>query len=101
MQAQILQSAAGGTAGAISAEEAAFAKGELALNQSLLQNLRAMQEQSEGRVAINITETIDQWAGTRDDLLLKDGDSITIPSAPGVMIMGEIHSPALLCTCPG
>jgi len=102
MQAQILQSAAGGTAGAISAEEAAFAKGELALNQSLLQNLRAMQEQSEGRVAINITETIDQWAGTRDDLLLKDGDSITIPKRPQeVMIMGEIHSPGAFVYLPG
>ena len=102
MQSQIFQSAAAGTATAVSGEEAAFAKGELALNQSLLQNIKAMQEQSEGRVAINITENIDEWAGTREDLLLKDGDSITIPKRPQeVTIMGEVHSPGAFVSLPG
>jgi polysaccharide biosynthesis/export protein len=102
MQSQALQSAAGGTATAMSPEEASYAKGELALNQSLLQNLKAMQEQFEGRIAIDINENIDQWAGTKDDLLLKDGDSIIIPKRfQEVMLMGEVHSPSALVYLPG
>jgi polysaccharide biosynthesis/export protein len=102
MQSQVLQSAAGGTATAVSPEEAAYAQGQLTLNQSLLQNLKAMQEQFEGRIAIDISENIDQWAGTKDDLLLKDGDSIMIPKRPQeVMLLGEIHSPSALVYLPG
>jgi protein involved in polysaccharide export with SLBB domain len=91
MQSQVLQTAAGGAATAVSAEEATAAQGQMALNQSLLQNLKAIQEQFEGRIAIDINENIDKWAGTKDDLLLKDGDSIIIPKRPQeVMLLGEI-----------
>jgi protein involved in polysaccharide export with SLBB domain len=94
LQAQMLQTAAGSSATATSAEEAAFAKTELTLNQSLLNNLKSVQERLAGRVAINITETIDDWAGSKYDLLLQDGDSITIPKRPQeVLILGEVQSP--------
>ncbi len=94
MQSQMLITAAGSAATAISAEEASFSKAELALNQSLLNNLKTMQEQAEGRVAVNITGNIEEWAGSKDDLILQDGDSLFIPKKPQeVMVVGEVYSP--------
>ncbi len=94
MQTQILANAASSAATAVNTEEAQFTKAELGLNQSLLNNLSAMQEKSEGRVAINITENIDEWAGSKDDLILQDGDSLLIPKKPQeVLIIGEVYSP--------
>jgi protein involved in polysaccharide export with SLBB domain len=94
MQTQILANAASSAATAVNTEEASFSKAELTLNQSLLNNLSALQEKSEGRVAINITGNIDEWAGSKDDLILQDGDSLLIPKKPQeVLIIGEVYSP--------
>ncbi len=102
MQGQVLQTAAGSAVQAISPEEAAASKVELGLNQSLLENLKSMKEQYEGRVAINITDNIDEWAGTKDDLLLKNGDSVFFPKRPQeVLVMGEVHSPSAQVFVPG
>jgi protein involved in polysaccharide export with SLBB domain len=60
MQSNVLQNAASGSAQALSAEDAATAKAEMTLNQALVENLRNMREQYEGRVAINITDNVDQ-----------------------------------------
>ena len=82
IQSQILQSTAAKTTTAITAEEAQLARSEQAVNQSMLDNLKAMQEMDEGRIAISITQNIDEWAGSKYDLLLQDGDSIIIPKRP-------------------
>ncbi len=101
LQAQALQTAAGSAASAVSAEETSYAKAELAMNQGLLNNLKTMQEQTEGRVAINITDKIDEWAGSKDDLLLQDGDDIVIPKRPQeVLVLGEVYSPGALIFQP-
>ena len=102
MQQQVIQTAAGGAATAVSAEEAGFAKSEFSMNQSLLSNLKVVQEQFEGRVAINITDDISAWAGTKNDVLLQDGDLLVVPKRPQeVMVMGEVHSPGALIHQPG
>ncbi len=102
LQVQALQAAAGSAATAVSAEEAGYAKAQLNMNQSLLNNLKTMQEQTEGRVAINITDKIDEWAGSKDDLLLQDGDDIVIPKRPQeVLVLGEVYSPGALIYQPG
>jgi polysaccharide export outer membrane protein len=102
MQSHVLQNAASGSAQALSPEDAIAAKAEMALNQALVENLRNMREQSEGRVAINITGNVEQWAGSVDDLLLKDGDSIYIPKRPQeVLVTGEVHSPSGQVFLPG
>jgi polysaccharide biosynthesis/export protein len=102
MQSQILQTAASGATEASSAETAAASKAELTINQGLLDNLKNIQAQSEGRVSINITDDINQWAGSKDDLLLKNGDSISIPKRPQeVLVMGEVHSPSAQIYIPG
>jgi len=94
LQAQVLQAGAEGTATAISAEEAALARSELALNQNLLNTMKTMLTQFEGRVAINITEDIDSWKDSKDDLLLQEGDSLHIPKRPQeILVIGEVYSP--------
>jgi protein involved in polysaccharide export with SLBB domain len=93
-QAQIARTASAKTASALSPEEQTAAKVEMTLSQSLIDSLKAMQEQTEGRVVISITENIDQWAGSKYDLPLQDGDTIIIPKRPqDVRILGEVHSP--------
>lgn len=95
MQTQAFQVAASSTASASSPEAEAAAKAQLAISQGLIENLKTMQQQSEGRVSINITNDIKQWDGSKDDLLLKTGDSIFIPKKPQeVLVMGEVHSPS-------
>jgi len=102
VQAQVLQTAAEGTATALTSEEAAYAKAELHINRDLLANLKTLQEQQEGRVAITITATVDEWAGSKDDLLLQDGDSLSIPKRPQeVLVMGEIYGPGAQIFVPG
>ena len=93
-QSQIARSAAMQTASAISPEETSSAKTQMVINQGLLDGLKAIQEQAEGRVVINITENIDQWAGSKYDLLLQDGDSLFVPKRPQeVIVLGDVHSP--------
>jgi len=95
MQSQVLQNAAAGSVQALSTEDADAAKAEMTLNQGILENLKNIREQYEGRVAIHITDTIDQWAGSADDLFLKNGDSVSIPKLPQeILVMGEVHSPS-------
>ena len=102
MQSQVLQNAASGSAQALTAEDAAAAKMEMSINQSIMANLTNLKAQYEGRVAINITESLDQWAGTADDLLLKHGDLLFIPKKPQeVLVAGEVHSPSAQVFLPG
>jgi len=102
MQSQVLQNAASGSAQALSPEDATAAKAEMVLNQALVENLKNMRQQYEGRVAITITDNVDQWAGSPDDLLLKDGDSIFVPKRPQeVLVTGEVHSPSGQVFLPG
>ena len=95
MQSHAYQVAASTSESANSPEAAAASRAQLAINQSMIENMKTMQEQSEGRVSINITDDIGQWVGTKDDLLLKNGDSVFVPKKPQeVLVMGEVHSPS-------
>jgi protein involved in polysaccharide export with SLBB domain len=102
LQSQVLQNAASGSATALTIEDATAAKAEMSFNQAIVENLKSMREQYEGRVAINITDNLGQWAGSMDDLLLKDGDSVHIPKRPQeVMVAGAVHSPSAQVFLPG
>jgi polysaccharide biosynthesis/export protein len=93
-QSEIIQNAVAKTATAVTPEDAQFAKAEQSLNQSLLENLKAMQDIAEGRVAISITGNIDEWAGSKQDLLLQDGDTLMVPKQPQeVLVLGEVFTP--------
>ena len=102
MQSQVLQGAASAATEASSAENSRFRKSRVEHQPSILDNIKSMRELYEGRVAINITRDINQWAGSKDDLLLKNGDSIYIPKTPQeVFVMGEVHSPSAEVFLPG
>jgi polysaccharide biosynthesis/export protein len=94
MQTQMLMLAAGNAATAVSPEEAAAAKMELGINQGLIENVKTILSSNDGRIALAITEKIDDWAGSKDDLVLQDGDTLFIPKKPQeVLVVGEIYSP--------
>ena len=45
---------------------------------------------------------MDEWTGSADDLLLKNGDSVSIPKKPQeILVMGEVHSPSAQVLLPG
>ncbi len=95
LETQVAQVGSERVATAVSAEEAEAAKTEAMANKSLIDSLKALQETSEGRIAINITLNIDVWAKSKDDLLLQNGDSITIPKRPqDILVIGEVHNPS-------
>ena len=101
MQKQMLMIAAGSAASTVNTEESVAVKTELTINQSLLESLKAMQAQNEGRVAINITANVDQWAGSTEDIVLQDGDSLFIPKRPQeVLVVGEVYSPGAQIFAP-
>lgn len=102
LETQVAQVGAERVATAVSAEESEAAKTEALANKSLIDSLKALQETSEGRIAINISENMDAWAKSNDDLLLQDGDSITIPKRPqDVLVIGEVHNPSAQIYVPG
>jgi protein involved in polysaccharide export with SLBB domain len=49
-----------------------------------------------------MTGNVDEWAGSREDLLLQDGDSLQVPKrAQEVLVLGEIYSPGARVFEPG
>ena len=76
-----------------------------------LETIKAQQEQviSElknhpptGRMVIEITADIDQWAGTTADIELRHGDVVTIPKRPGfVLVTGQVYNATALTFAPG
>ena len=102
MQERLLQSAAEKQAAAISTEEAGIQKAQAAVTQQLVANLKAQQDLAQGRVALNITTDIDSWAGTKEDPLLQDGDTLTVPKAPQeVSVIGEVYNPGAVTYMDG
>jgi protein involved in polysaccharide export with SLBB domain len=54
-----------------------------------------------GRMVIQITDDIDQWAGTSADIELRRGDVVTIPKRPGfVLVTGQVYNATALAFSP-
>lgn len=75
-------------------------------SQDQLNMLRAMQQQrqetldalrsypSSGRMVIKISSNIAKWEGTSADIVLRAGDTLTIPKHPDfVMVSGQVYNP--------
>ncbi len=102
MQERLLQTAAESQAAAVSTEEAGIQKAQAAVTQQLLANLKAQQDLAQGRVALNITTDIDSWAGTKEDPILQDGDSFSVPKIPQeVSVIGEVYNPGAVTYLDG
>jgi polysaccharide export outer membrane protein len=101
MQQRLLQVGVTQQATAISAEEAGIAKQQVAVTQQLVDNLKRQQELSEGRLALNLTPDIDAWTGSKDDPILKDGDSFFVPQeSQDVTVLGEVYNPGAVIFQP-
>jgi len=55
-----------------------------------------------GRVVIHISSDIQQWKGTPADIVLRDGDSLTIPKKGNVVVVsGQVFNPTAISTQSG
>lgn len=76
---------------AVSTEDLAASKDALAARKALLRNLQSAEVT--GRMVIGL-KPLDEFRGSKNDIRLEPGDSITIPQIPSVVnIMGEVYSP--------
>ncbi len=101
MQQRLLQVGVTQQATAVSAEEAGIGKSQMAITQQLIDSMKKQQELAEGRLALNLTGDIDAWAGSKDDPLLKDGDSFFVPQqTQDVTVIGEVYNPGAVIYQP-
>lgn len=55
-----------------------------------------------GRVTIQISSNIRQWANTSRDIQVRDGDTLVIPKRPSqVMVQGQVYDPTAVSYRPG
>ena len=68
--------------------------------QSALEKLKSVPPS--GRMVIQISQNIKQWANTPADIELRAGDILTIPKAPNfVMVDGAVYNPTAVTFRPG
>jgi len=85
--------------GGLSKDEAEAARFELATRQDAIKMLA--EKTSLGRVVIHLAEA-GALEGTPDDLLLEDGDSLTVPPPPSsVAILGSVRNPTAVMAKAG
>lgn len=67
------------------------------------QVLEALRSHSpSGRLVIGITSDISHWKNTAADIELRDGDQITIPKDPELVIVnGQVYNPSAMTFIPG
>ena len=102
MQQQAYVTAAKGSTGTLSSDQAGSYSNEMSMNTSMISNMKTALAQLEGRIAINIDSDIKKWEGTKDDLYLQDGDSLFIPKRPQeITVLGEVNNPGAQVFIPG
>ncbi|MFB3814979.1 MAG: SLBB domain-containing protein [Terriglobales bacterium] len=91
---------------------AQFTPGTIPKDQAEITEMMASQRQQmlarlkeapvSGRIALNITGNIDDWAGTPADIELNAGDTIVVPKEPHfVLVTGEVYGPTAIAYTPG
>lgn len=79
--------------------------------QNLLTTMRQQQEDvlaalrrhpSTGRMVVRISSNISEWKGTSADIVLRAGDTLTVPKqAAFVMVSGQVYNPTAITYRPG
>jgi protein involved in polysaccharide export with SLBB domain len=63
---------------------------------------RLRNQRSVGRLVIKIGADIASWAGTPADIELRNGDVLTVPKRPGIiLITGQVYNPTAISFVPG
>jgi protein involved in polysaccharide export with SLBB domain len=61
----------------------------------------ASSQQAEGRVVVHFN-SLEQLAGSPEDVVLEDQDTITIPKRPAsVLVLGQVNNPTAIAARPG
>lgn len=83
-----------------SPEMAAFLPAAMQEQKQVLTALKS--QPANGRMVIHITPDISKWEGTANDIILRNGDEVTIPKQPNfVMVNGQVYNPAAITYQPG
>ncbi len=91
LEEDILRSQAQIAEATISEAEARSLEQSLAVKRELLRKTR--EARATGRVVIRL-ESLDKFRGSKYDLELEDGDTLTIPPTPGVVsVLGSVYNP--------
>jgi len=68
--------------------------------QQVVQALKS--QPANGRMVIHISPDISKWEGTANDVIVRNGDELTIPKRPNfVMVNGQVYDPAAITYQPG
>jgi len=68
--------------------------------QSTLENL--VNNPPSGRVAIQVSSNLRNWANSSRDITLRSGDVLTVPKRPSfVLVQGQVYGPAAIAYHPG
>jgi polysaccharide biosynthesis/export protein len=90
----------------LTAQPASDAEQKLAQETTYEQWQSAMEDLADnpplGRVTIQISSNIRQWASTTRDIQVRDGDTLIIPKRPSqVMVQGQVYNPTAVTFRPG
>lgn len=86
--------------GASATDQAALLATVGAQQEQLLATLR--KQPASGRLVISISERIEKWENTVNDIELRSGDVLTIPKKPNfVVVTGQVYNSAALTYLPG
>ena len=86
--------------GASATDQAALLASVSQQQDQLLATLR--KQPASGRLVINISDHIEKWENTVNDIELRAGDMLTIPKKPNfVVVTGQVYNSAALTYMPG
>ncbi len=99
LEADILRAQIKLAEGSLSEDAAKAAKQSLTAKRELVRKTKA--SQATGRVVI-VLDSLDKFKGSKYDLELEDGDTLTIPPVPGtVNVMGSVYNPTSIVYTQG
>ncbi|MBW1737850.1 MAG: SLBB domain-containing protein, partial [Deltaproteobacteria bacterium] len=99
LEADILRAQIKLAEGTLSEDAAKAAKQSLTAKRELVRKTKA--SQATGRVVI-VLDSLDKFKGSKYDLELEDGDTLTIPPVPGtVNVMGSVYNPTSIVYTQG
>lgn len=91
MEEDVLRSQARAAEGSLSEKEARGVEQSLVVKRELLAKLRAAR--ATGRVVIHL-DSLDEFRGSKYDLELEEGDTLAVPSTPGIVnVLGSVYNP--------
>jgi len=94
LQEEVFRASSKEVQAALSKEDVEIQKHFLAAQEGLLKRLERVQ--ASGRVVIRL-QPLPVLSGSEDDLVLEDGDTLTVPSTPNIVsVVGQVYNPTAI-----